>query len=106
MVVGPHIRNQTFDLLPHEGSICQAGLVGRSPYFDGVVVLIELFAEEVVFLSEFMSRHLREISLNCGVRVLLSPALLTERSGKKQKQHRNKTDPHLIQYYQLDLLIT
>ena len=83
MVVGPHVRNQTFDFLPHEGSICQAGLVGRSPYFDGVVVLVELFAEEMVFLSEFMGRHLREISLNCGVRVLFSSAFLTERSYKK-----------------------
>lgn len=83
MVVGPHIRDQTFDFLLHEGSICQAGLVGRSPYFDGVVVLIEFFAEEVVFLSKFMGRHLGKISLDSRIRVLLSSAFLTERGGEK-----------------------
>ena len=69
-------------------------MIGRTPYFNCIVILIEIFVEEMVFLPEFMGCYFCEISLYCRERVDFSSTGLVIGEDNQQEGNKNTIKFH------------
>lgn len=69
MIIGPEVIDEIFDLFFHEGAVGYSCLVGVAPEFEDVIVLIEFFAEVMVFFSELVDFYFCEIGFDEGIGV-------------------------------------